>query len=569
MKYLLLILLFSVHSYILSAQASPEFIPPMDIPLILSGNFGELRNDHFHSGIDIKTQGVSGIPVKAIQSGFVSRIKVQRGGYGKALYIAHPGGYTSVYGHLSAYNKEIDAYVKKIQYHREAHEVDIYLKKDELLVEKGEQIALSGNSGSSSGPHLHFEIRRTSDQHPLNVLQFDFPVKDHIPPQIKRIGIYPITAYSHVRNSQNPYFQEIINSNGRISLESNSPIPVYGKIGIGTEIYDYLDDAPNRCGIFSLELLLDGKQVYHSEMSEFSFAESRFINAHIDYAMKIRKRQSIQKMFRSPYNKLSIYKYIENEGVINILDTSIHELTIKSMDTYGNLAEVQFKLKGAPQSMQVSNGENCTGQDLPYNAPSTFSDRNIELRFPAYCFYEDLCFNFARTQGEENVLSDIYHIHNEETPVHQRFEISIEIPDIYETEASKLCLLLLEEDEWTFAGGVYKEGKLNESIRNFGKYAIGIDTLSPSIYPLNFYKGKDLGTSERISFSVEDDLSGILSYRGTIDGEWVLFEYDPKNELLFYEFDKNVPISNKNHELELQLTDSKGNTANYQTVFYR
>ena len=557
-------------------QQQPDFRSPMDIPLILSGNFGELRSNHFHSGIDIKTQGVTGHNIFAIESGYVSRIKVQTGGYGKALYIAHPGGYTSVYGHLEDYNQTISKYVRDIQYHRKSHGVDLYLQPGEIEVSKGDVIAYSGNTGSSSGPHLHFEIRRTSDQHPLNGLFFNFPIEDDIAPSILKAAIYPLDESSHVNDAAVPLYLFTRESNNVNRLAGDNPIQVHGQIGFGVEVYDYLNGASNRCGVFSLDLKIDGKQVFYSEMNEFSFAESRFINAHIDYALKQESNHKVQRLFRLPYNELSIYKLTDHDGAVLITDTLVHEVSITATDSYGNSSSLAFQVKGTGvpavnnKTAPRDPGLTDDGYSLPYNEESTYTAHNIELRFPAYCFYENIDFNFNRFQGPEALYSDIYQVHDQTVPVHRAFEISLIPGRLPERNRDKLCLLRIEEDgTYEFAGGDFTGGKVTGQLRSLGNYAIGIDTVPPEITPLDLFAGKDITSQPGIRFRIIDDLSGIDSYNGTINGQWVLFEYDPKNNLLFHEFDSRVPFSEKNNELEIELKDAKGNTTNYHTTFLR
>ena len=552
------------------AQSSWDFRAPLDFQMFLSGNFGELRSDHFHSGIDIKTQGVSGKQVYAADSGYVSRIKVEPGGYGKALYLAHPNGFTTVYGHLSEYNRAIDEYVKSKQYALRSHAVDLYLKPGELSVEKGEVVAFSGNTGSSSGPHLHFEIRRTADQHPLNVLRYNFPVKDTRKPEFKKVLIYPRGSQSQVKNSKDTYSSEPTIVNGKYTINSGKPVVVYGDIGIGIEVYDYLDGSANRCGVYTIELVIDGKRKFFSEMNEFSFSESRFINAHIDYALKNETRSTVQRLYKLPYNELSILKFLDEDGIFEIRDTLLHEARIKASDSYGNYSELVFSLQGLSKPVPMVSESSFQGKILPYNAASGYSDRNIELRFPPFCFYEDVEFSYARMSGSADLFSDVYTIHSENTPVHRPYSIRI-IPDrLPASHADRLCLIKYDEQgEAIYAGGEIENGKLVAELRSFGKYAISIDTIAPELRPLNFHSGKDLSSQADLRLSVKDDLSGIQSYNGYIDNQWVLFEYDPKNELLFYQFDKRLPISKKNHELEVYLSDSKGNTSIYHTVFYR
>ncbi len=244
-------------------QSTSLFHPPLKIPMYLSGNFGEIRSDHFHSGIDIKTQGSTGHHVFAIESGYVSRIKVQANGYGKSIYLAHPDGHTSVYGHLDRYREDVEAYVKEQQYRRKSHQLDLYLEPGDFKVEKGAFIAYSGNSGGSMGPHLHFEIR-TANQHPTNVLEYGFPIKDNIAPRFKGLYIYPLEKNARVNGSSEKQFFELVIDQGIYTIPWGTRIEVEGKIGIGVEVYDYLNGASNRCGVYTLEGFVEEEAVLWS-----------------------------------------------------------------------------------------------------------------------------------------------------------------------------------------------------------------------------------------------------------------------------------------------------------------
>ncbi len=570
MRNLLLVIIISTVPLHIVAQQKADFLSPLDIPLVLSGNFGELRSNHFHSGLDFKTQGATGHDVYAVESGHVSRINIRPGGYGKALYIDHPGGYTTVYGHLSTFNPRIEKYIKDIQYSRKSHTINLYLKPGDLAVGKGEVVALSGNTGSSSGPHLHFEIRRTAGQIPLNGLFFGFPIRDNIPPKITRLAVYPVGDISHVQNSKAPQIFIPDKGENGYTISDRGPIQAYGNIGFGIEVFDYLNDAKNRCGVYSIELLLDGNRCFYSEMNEFSFVESRFINAHIDYAQKYRSGSSIQRLYKLPYNELSIYKQMENNGLVEILDTVARELKIIVTDSYGNTSALKFHVRGTGVQPIMKTKNSFKGKTLPYNAPSGFSDRNLKLTFPEYCFYEDVPFSYIRTNGKKGLLSDVFHLHHESIPVHRSFEIDISVSDTPEKYHDQLCIVKIEDDgKLSYQGGKYSNGIVSGSLRNFGRYALAVDTLSPSIRPLNLQHGSDLTKLPGIRFHIEDDLSGIKTYNGYLDGTWILFEYDPKNNLLLHEFDDRVPILRKNRELELHIEDAKGNKSIYSMTIFR
>ncbi len=568
-KIILLVFLLGV-SFMAKAQNGTDFRSPLDIPLFLSGNFGELRSNHFHSGIDIKTQGTTGHKVYSIEDGYVSRIKIQGGGYGHALYIAHPNGYTSVYGHLSAYNEAITAYARKVQYQLESFEVDLYLKPGEFPVKKGEIVALSGNTGSSAGPHLHFEIRKTSNQHPANALLYHFPIKDDIAPKFTQLVIYPRGENAQVQQGYDDVAFGLVDSGDGYKIKDNSIILGFGKIGFGVEVYDYLNGTRNRCGVYTLELLVDGETHFMTEMGEFSFSESRFINAHIDYAFKNETKRSVQRLYKLPYNDLSIYKYVNGDGLIDIRDTLSHEVSIVATDAYGNQSEINFNLKGTGVPQRMASRKSPSTVLLPYNAEGGFADRDINLSFPAYSFYEDIPFTYLRTGGLPETASDIFQVHSKSTPVHKRIKLSLKPPSDLSMYKEKICMVTVNDDnEIACVGGSYENGYVTAEVRSFGKYAIAIDTVAPGITALNLHAGKTITTEPGLRFVIKDNLSGISSYKAYLDNNWVLMQYDPKNELLVYTFDDDRISSNSNHELELYVEDNKGNKAFYHTTFFR
>lgn len=550
-------------------QPSIQFDAPLDIPLILSGNFGELRSNHFHSGIDIKTNSVTGHMVRSISSGHVSRIKIRPGGYGKAIYIDHENGYTSVYGHLNNFTGEIEEYIKDLQYRLETHAFDKYLQKDVLPISRGQHIGYSGNTGSSSGPHLHFEIRKTQYQIPTNCLFYNFPIEDTIAPDFKTLVIYPGDEKAQIDKITKKKILVTERINNRYSLKTDSPISVHGKIGFGIEIYDYLNKAPNWCGIYTIEVFVDEELIYLSEMNEFSFSESRFINAHIDYPLKFETGKTVQRLCKQPYNELSIYKLLKNDGWVKINDTLTHNILIRSRDTYNNTSTLSFEIKGTGKLNNMNTVGSKPKLIIPYNAPSKFSDRNISISFPKYAFYDDVPFTYSRTNGMDGLLSDVFHVHQASTPVHRPFKMTLSVDSLPTRLSEKLCVVSIsEEGNFAYAGGEFENNSITTEVREFGKYGLALDTIPPEITPLNFFKGKKIGVEPGIRFKITDELSGIQSYNGYINGHWVLFEYDPKSDLLFYEFDDRLSKSEKKYELEIVLTDNRENKTSYLTNFY-
>jgi hypothetical protein len=311
-----LVLLFSLA---VSAQNS-YYGDPLKIPMFLSGSFAELRSNHFHSGIDIKTQGISGFPVYAVADGFVSRISVSPSGFGKALYIDHPNGTTSVYGHLDHFSSEIQKYVTEKQYELKSFKVDLNVPALIFPVKKGQEVARSGNTGSSGGPHLHFEIRDTESEEPLNPLDYGFPIKDQIPPRIFSLLVVPLSDTSHVAFGSQPVSYPIVYSTDHYIVKDNIVIPLYGPVGFAIQANDFMDGTNNKCGISSMNLTIDDDSRFAYHLTRFAFDDSRFINSHIVYDEYVKTQRRYVKAWIDPGNRLPVYTYDLSQGEFKVLN---------------------------------------------------------------------------------------------------------------------------------------------------------------------------------------------------------------------------------------------------------
>lgn len=565
-----LILALTLHLFIIQliSQNSIRYRPPMDIPMYLSGNFGEIRTDHFHSGIDIKTRGVTGQEVHSIEEGYISRIKVQANGYGKSIYISHPTGHTSVYGHLDRYRPDIASYVKNIQYDRRSHTVDIYLKPGRFELKKGEIIGYSGNTGSSSGPHLHFEIRTTAGQHPTNVLQYGFDIKDRLAPRFHQLFLYPTGDSSHVNRSHQKFSSGVISRHGNYTFSSGSEVTACGTIGCAVEVFDYLNGSPNRCGVYTLELYVNGSLVYRHVMDEFSFSETRYINAHIDYGERFTSGTKIHRLHRLANDRLRIYEGLVSNGLVRIEADLQYDIRVVATDVAGNMSELGFRIRGEPTRKSPENTLKKEVQYMPYHSINRFTGPGVELEIPAYALYEDLEFRYAYTPQQEGMHSDFYHIHSPETPIHLPYCLSIQTESRGSGLNEKLCLVTFDKDHRiTYAGGEFMDGAVVAEVRSFGTFAVSLDTIAPEIIPLNENFSGDLTGTEAIRITIRDNLSGIENFEGYIDNRWALFEHDPKNELLTYTFDGERIDRGSIHELELYVSDRKGNVNLFHTTF--
>ncbi len=563
------ILLFFIFFSLRAQQRNsiPDFTPPLDIPLYLSANFGELRSTHFHSGIDFKTQQETGKPVFSVFDGHISRIKIRSGGYGKSLYITHSNGYVSVYAHLNDFIPQISAYVKENQYKMKRFEVDLYLSDDKFQINKGQLIAYSGNTGNSGGPHLHFEIR-DSYQHPLNGLLFNFNITDNIKPTIRNLAIYPIDKNSYINGRNEKLIVKPVGKNGKYRLGSDS-IEVVGTIGFGVETYDYLNGSSNRCTVYSIKLEIDDSVYYYHEMDKFSFNEVRYVYSHIDYEEKLNTGLKIHKLFLDPNNKLSIYKQLKNRGKVSFNTDTLHNVKITVKDSYQNSSVLSFKIRSSNSSYIFSPIEDTAFlRKFYYNTTNTYENSEVRIVIPENALFRDIDFNYSRVSGDSTYFSDIHFVHSELTPLYRPYTLSVKTKNLNANIRDKAILAIIDkENNLKAMGGEWNDGFITTSTPFFGKYVVVIDTVSPIIMPVNFKNNGFYKAGDTLTFTIEDDLSGIQSYNGYVDKQWALFEYDAKNNRLIYVVDKEHLVSGKKHELELYVSDERKNISIFRSGF--
>jgi murein DD-endopeptidase MepM/ murein hydrolase activator NlpD len=358
-----LILLISIVSFSQEKYPTNYFRSPLDIPIVFSGTFGELRSNHFHSGVDIKTQGKQGLKVYATAEGYVSRIKVSQYGFGKAIYITHPNGYTTVYAHLSKYADEIEKYVKSIQYKKEQYSTgNIFLKEGRFSIKKGEVIAFSGDTGGSGGPHLHYEIRSTKTEKIINPMLFGLQSEDTKPPTIQALMVYPLDTDARI-NQKNLQFRVPIKNNGNGEYIAER-ISASGNIGFGINVFDRLNKALNKNGIYSLEMLVNGQRFYYHDVETFSFSESKYINLLIDYKHYKKYKSRIQKTHKVAANKLSIYKNLINNGEITIQKGLNYIVKIIAKDFEGNRSSIEIPVIGKESNAIFSEQKDSTAYKI-------------------------------------------------------------------------------------------------------------------------------------------------------------------------------------------------------------
>ncbi|WP_430409601.1 M23 family metallopeptidase [Kordia sp.] len=558
--FFIFLLFFSIA---FSQQKIPQndFRSPLDIPIILSGTFGELRSNHFHSGIDIKTKQKEGFEVFAIGDGHVSRIKIQHWGFGKALYVTHTNGYTSVYAHLKKLAPKLEAYLKKQQYNKERYEIQLYPKADELVLKKGEVIAYSGNSGSSGGPHLHFEIRDAASK-PMNPMLFGIDVKDSHNPTVNGLFAYALSDSAQI-NSSNKIVQLQLKKGKEKNSFTTAKVYASGEIGLGVNSYDRQDLAFNKNGIYQLESYVNGVKNFSYDFKKFSFGESRYINTLIDYSRFKKKKQRVQRCFVTPANKLSIYKDVVNDGKIQIEEGKEYTVVLKIKDFKNNTTTITVPIVGKKQAITQKKKEIVTKNLITRTKEYTLKEGDVSVYIPKQTFYEDFYFDLKKDKNGR------YTIHNDKVPAHKNFVITFDVSKYTAAERKKLFIASLNRKKKPSYSSTKKNGtKFTTSTKNLGTYFLAKDTIPPKVKPINFAKDKWISSKKYLKIKVTDNLSGVRSYRGTINGKWILFEYDAKKAMLSYDF-SDVTFTEAKHNLKLIVTDNVGNNTTFTSTFFR
>ncbi len=536
-----------------------DFVSPLDIPLLLSGTFGELRSNHFHSGIDIKTQRKQGLKVYAIGDGYVSRIKVSLWGFGKALYITHPNGYTSVYAHLQKFAPEIEAYVKAQQYKQESFELELFPTVNTLKVTKKQVVAFSGNTGGSAGPHLHFEVRDTATEKPINPLFFGYQVKDEKKPVIQAAFAYPMLEDAHVNQSNRP-----VNLNFKPDAAGvlvADKIFALGKIGFGINSYDGQDLTYNRNGLYEVTTYVNGAKKHSYDFESFSFAETRYINTFIDYKRYKEKKQRVQRLYKTAANVLSIYNG-GDDGFFNIKEGLSYDIRVEVVDFHGNKTVLRIPVEGKKMPILYPTDLKTTDKFVLAQRDNLYQIDQHSVFFPKNTFYE----NFYLELENHN---DSIRVHHDKIPVRKRYTLSMDASAFPIEQHAKMFIANLNRKGKPSYNRTYKkEQTFSIKTRTLGTFFFEQDTIAPTVQPANFQDGKWLSNYSYLRVKILDDLSGINTYQGTVDGQWILFEYEPKTKMLTYNF-SDKKFEGTKHELELIVTDNVGNSTTFTSTFFR
>jgi hypothetical protein len=560
-KKLVLLFLLSSSVYAQSEYPQEYFRNPLDITLVLSGTFGELRSSHFHSGLDIKTQRKEGLKVYTVAEGYVSRIKISHFGYGKAIYITHPNGYTSVYGHLQKFSKRIEKYIKECQYNKESFEVEVFTSSEELLIDTNEIIAYSGNTGGSGGPHLHFEIRDNQER-PINPLLFGLEVKDSQAPFVSGIYAYPKdeNAVINGENKRVP-LRLIPKKSGDYEVEN---ISAYGTIGFGVTTYDKQDLAPNKNGVNNIQTFFNGNKSLEIDFKRFSFSESKHIKRLIDYEYFKSQRARIQKLFIQKNNPLSLYKDAYDNGYIRVQDSTSSVYKIRIRDYNQNETWITVPVNGSYETKVNEEIADVSQKFLVYSdQPTVLEANNVKVNFYKNTLYDDTFIDFK-------VKSDTLFLHEDNVPMQKNFYINYDLSN-YKTKHQDKIFIARLYGYYKRPSYVYTKRKgdiISAGSKTFGTYTLVMDTVAPTIKPVNFQDKKWLSKYRYLTVTIDDELSGISKYRATVNGKWILMEYDYKTKTLTHDFNDNI-VKDTQNELKIIVTDNIGNSSTFEAIFFR
>jgi len=553
---ILILLLFSSELFAQQKleELADDFASPLEIPLLLSGTFGELRSRHFHAGIDIKTRAAEGFKVLATSDGVLSRVKVSAYGYGNALYIKHPNGYTSVYAHLQKFNGPIEDLVLEHQLANKSFEVDFNVEAKNISFKKGEQIGISGNTGGSGGPHLHFEIRETSSEHPVNPLKAKFPIKDSRSPLVNG----PILIYK----VDNPHSYQ--NKSQTLALNPNGP-NAYGttkevnqvdadQIGLGIRCFDVLNGAKNWNGIYQLTVKDDGKEIFGFTMDELNFADGGYIHSFVDYEWQKSKGKTYIKCFKEKNNHWSFYDHLNSgQGFIDLSDGKVHAIEIEVKDLAGNKSTVKLSIQKGKEGLAWEEEESFQ-QMLYADLPNHSSCGNLDLSFDHNNLYGDIPFSCNSSESE-------YVVGNPNIPIYRAYEICVDgLSKDPENQTKQLLLMSSKEGDeaYPLSNSTWRGTQLCAMSKKFGIVTLGIDTIPPSIKPRKNYEQKTLLPTNKMAFEIKDDLSGLQKFDAYIDDEWVVLNHDAKRSYFWIDLSK-YKLAKGAHELQLVVKDERDN----------
>lgn len=544
-KYIVTLLLLGSIKVYAQTNHTTTFTSPLDIPLTLSGNFGELRPNHFHGGLDFKTQNTIGKRVLAIADGYISRIMVTHGS-GYMLHVRYSNGYTAIYRHLSGFVKPMADAIEAYQYEKESWEVDLIPSATQYPVHAGQQIAWSGNTGYSMGPHLHLDLIEDATGDRLDPLPFFSKyIKDNRAPRAEAIMIFPQPGKGVVQGRL---------QNKIIALNTVGPTEAWGVIGAGIKAYDYMTGTSNRYGVYSVTLYVDGAEVYNSVVDRYSPDENRMINSWT--------HGHFMKSFIDPGNTLRMLSAHNAErGLVTINEERDYHFLYELKDYYGNTARYRFVISGKKQPVPPL--EHKEKYLFKWDQVNYLQEPGMTLIVPKGVLYTDLPVQF-KVYPDSNAVSYIYQLNDEGVPLHASCELSIGVRRRVVQDTTKYYIARKTGSRLSSVGGRYENGFVKAKILSLGTYVVAVDTVPPVVTPLSKNTWARAG---KILYRVKDGQTGIRSYRGTIDGKYALFQWEMMTNRLICKIDPTRVSKTGKHIVELTVTDHCGNVTVLKDIY--
>jgi murein DD-endopeptidase MepM/ murein hydrolase activator NlpD len=527
------------------------FTWPVVATKALAANFGELRPNHYHMGLDCKTDKKQNMPVLAAAGGYIAKVKIEPYGFGRAIYINHPNGLTTLYAHLNDFNPELEKYIKEQQYKLKSWKVFLDIPSNLFPVTKGMFIAYSGNTGGSQGPHVHFEIRDTKTDKVLNPSLFGFPIADNVPPNILRLAVYDrcISTYE-----QSPKLYSIKKVNGTYTTSPALIISNTDKVSFAISAFDSYSGSTNRNGIYQAVLYNDETPVVGFEMDSVSYDETRYLNAHIDYKLRSSGGPFLEHLSKLPGYTNGIYKTVNGDGVISLEDDSIHNIRVVVKDANGNTAVLNFQVKRGPgvtEKTKPGPAAFFKPKEFHPGFINVFENNNISFYLPENALYDSIRFRYNEIIPSQGY--PIYQIHNVTVPVHTYFPVKIKATSAL---PGKIVMHRFANGKDDYAKAEFENGWYKASFREFGNFQLMVDTTAPKITAIGFKEGMNAAKLNRLAFVIIDNTEEIKKFTATLDGNWLRFSND-KGRTFIYTFDELCAAGE--HELKITAEDQVGN----------
>ena len=580
MRYFLTLILAAASVASANGQTLPEYdyaYPVKGVQRLYSANFGEMRPNHFHSGIDIKTDGATGKEVVAVSDGYITRLVVQPGGYGRALYVVHNDGTTSVYGHLSKFRSDIEKYVREERLRRRQNRVDLYFAPWQWKVTKGETIAFSGNTGTSYGPHLHFELRQSATARTMNTMAMGIiSPKDDIPPAIVRLHYIEVdTLHGVPVNAPRKTYEVRSRVGGGYELADS--VVAVGRNGyFVVEVTDRKNDVQNRFGVYRLCWSEDGQKRFEYTMNGFTFDRSRYCNAVSYYPIQLTSKTEAIRLARIDGNRRDFYRTLVDDGRISAAAGESKLIEIEAEDDCGNISQIAFDIVGKDDDRCFRATEGMAEEFVvDRNKDFRFGNGEIDVAIPAGALYESVFFKYVKdakkcaSTPSVRILSPLHSVLDASVPLHIGMTVSIRYDGPDHLRSKAVLARRNANGKPVYAGGKYEEdGTVSATVTTAGDYMIAADTVPPTVKP-RFADGADLSKSSTLSFDIADNFSGVASYEGTIDGQWAIFDWMPVSGRLIHNFVDGNLTRGKRHTVRMTLIDNCGNRRTVESHFYR